>query len=195
MTFQKKTSKVWLTLVAPALAVFAVGSISTFAETAAAATRSQESNNTLVNQVRHELVMLPWYGVFDNLEFTVNGGEVTLEGQVVRPIIKDDAEAVVKKLAGVTRVVNNIEVLPPSPMDSEIRRAEYRAIFSDETLNRYSMGSVPSIHIIVDNGHVTLTGIVDREADRSLANLRANSVPGVFSVTNDLRTEQSSTPR
>jgi len=92
-------------------------------------------------------------------------------------------------------VVNNIEVLPPSPIDSEIRRAEYRAIFSDETLNRYSMGSVPSIHIIVDNGHVTLTGIVDREADRNLANLRANSVTGVFSVTNDLRTEQSATPR
>ncbi|HLX00467.1 MAG TPA: BON domain-containing protein [Candidatus Acidoferrales bacterium] len=195
MTFQKKTSKVWLTLVASALTVFAVGSMSTYAGTAAAATRSQESNNTLVNQVRHELTMLPWYGVFDNLEFTVNGSEVTLQGQVVRPTIKDDAEAVVKKLAGVTRVVNNIEVLPPSPMDNEIRRAEYHAIFSDETLNRYSMGSVPSIHIIVDNGHVTLTGIVDREADRNLANLRANSVPGVFSVTNDLRTEQGSTPR
>ncbi len=195
MTFQKKTSRVWLTLIVSALAVIAVGFMSTYAGTAAAATRSQESNNTLVNQVRHELVMLPWYGVFDNLEFTVNGGEVTLQGQVVRPIIKDDAEAVVKKLAGVTRVVNNIEVLPPSPMDSEIRRAEYRAIFSDETLNRYSMGSVPSIHIIVDNGHVTLTGIVDREADRNLAYLRANSVPGVFSVTNDLRTEQSATPR
>lgn len=195
MTFQKKTSRAWLTLIVSALAVIAVGFMSTYAGTAAAATRSQESNNTLVNQVRHELVMLPWYGVFDNLEFTVNGGEVTLQGQVVRPTIKDDAEAVVKKLAGVTRVVNNIEVLPPSPMDSEIRRAEYRAVFSDETLNRYSMGSVPSIHIIVDNGHVTLTGIVDRDADRNLANLRANSVPGVFSVTNDLRTEQSATPR
>jgi hyperosmotically inducible protein len=195
MTFLNKTSKVWLTLAASVLAVFAIGTMSTYAGTAAAATRSQETNNTLENQVRHELVMLPWYGVFDNLEFTVNGGEVTLEGQVVRPIIKDDAEAVVKKLADVTRVVNNIEVLPPSPIDSEIRRAEYRAIFSDETLNRYSMGSVPSIHIIVDNGHVTLTGIVDREADRNLANLRANSVTGVFSVTNDLRTEQSATPR
>jgi hyperosmotically inducible protein len=139
--------------------------------------------------------MLPWYGVFDNLNFTVNGGEVTLEGQVVKPITKDGAEAVVKKIPGVTRVVNDIKVLPLSPFDNQTRRAVYRAIFSDESLNRYSMGSDPSIHIIVDNGHVTLTGFVDREADRNLAFLRANSVPGVFSVTNDLRTEQSRTPR
>jgi len=133
--------------------------------------------------------------VFDNLNFIVNGGEVTLEGQVVKPITKDGAEAVVKKIPGVTRVVNDIKVLPLSPFDNQTRRAVYRAIFSDESLNRYSMGSDPSIHIIVDNGHVTLTGFVDREADRNLAFLRANSVPGVFSVTNDLRTEQSRTPR
>jgi len=120
---------------------------------------------------------------------------VTLEGQVVKPITKDGAEAVVKKIPGVTRVVNDIKVLPLSPFDNQTRRAVYRAIFSDESLNRYSMGSDPSIHIIVDNGHVTLTGFVDREADRNLAFLRANSVAGVFSVTNDLRTEQSRTPR
>ena len=186
MTFQKKTSRVWLTLIVSALAVIAVGFMSTYAGTAAAATRSQESNNTLVNQVRHELVMLPWYGVFDNLEFTVNGGEVTLEGQVVRPIIKDDAEAVVKKLADVTRVVNNIEVLPPSMFDDQIRRAEFRTLFSKADLGRYTMGAIPQVHIIVKNGHVSLEGTVMNQMDKTIAGIAANTVPGVFSVENNL---------
>jgi hyperosmotically inducible protein len=113
--------------------------------------------------------------------------EVMLTGQVVRPITKSDAEASVKKLEGVTRVVNNITVLPLSGFDDQIRRAEFRAIFSDASLGRYAMGAVPSIHIIVDHGHVLLDGVVSNKMDYDIANIRASSVPGVFSVTNNLR--------
>jgi len=112
---------------------------------------------------------------------------VTLSGQVTWPVVKSDAEHAVKKIPGVTQVVDNIKVLPLSPLDNQIRRAEYRAIFGFGSLYRYAMGAVPSIHIIVDNGHVTLVGVVDNEADKNMANIRANGVPGVFSVTNDLR--------
>jgi hyperosmotically inducible protein len=143
----------------------------------------------LSNQVRHELVTLPWYGVFDNLEYQVNGSEVILSGQVVSEHgqTKYDAQNAVKRIEGVTKVVNNIEVLPPLPFDNEIRRAEYRAIFSQSTLGGYSMGAIPQIHIIVNGGHVTLEGTVMNEMDRNIAGLVANSVPDVFSVTNNLR--------
>jgi hyperosmotically inducible protein len=149
---------------------------------------SEQTHEALLSkQVHHELVMLPWYGVFDNLQYTINGSEVTLSGQVFQPITKSDAAAAVRRLEGVTRVVNEIEVLPLSPFDNQIRRAEFRAIFTDATLSRYSMGAVPTIHIVVDHGHVTLEGAVSNEMDRHIANIRANSVPGVFSVTNNLR--------
>ena len=142
----------------------------------------------LSDAVRHELVSLPYYNVFDNLEYRVDpSGVVTLSGQVTWPVVKSDAEHAVKKIPGVTQVVDNIKVLPLSPLDNQIRRAEYRAIFGFGSLYRYAMGAVPSIHIIVDNGHVTLVGVVDNEADKNMANIRANGVPGVFSVTNDLR--------
>ncbi len=139
------------------------------------------------NQVRHRLVMLPWYSVFDNLEFRVQGNTVYLEGQVVRPVLKQDAEAAAKSVEGVERVVSNIQVLPVSPMDDHIRLAEFRRIYSAPGFEKYSIQAVPPIHIVVDNGHVTLVGAVDSEMDRNLANIRANQVPGVFSVTNDLR--------
>ena len=145
-----------------------------------------KSRQNLVREVRHELVMLPYYSVFDNLSFKVEGDTVTLEGQVVRPTLKSDAEGVVKRVEGVGRVVNNIEVLPASPMDDQIRRAVYRAIFAEPALSRYGESAVPSIHIIVKNGHVTLVGIVDSEADKNLANIRTNGVPNVFSVKNEL---------
>jgi hyperosmotically inducible periplasmic protein len=145
-----------------------------------------KSRQNLVREVRHELVMLPYYSVFDNLAFKVEGDTVTLEGQVVRPTLKSDAEGVVKRVEGVGRVVNNIEVLPVSPMDDQIRRAVYRAIFAEPALSRYGESAVPSIHIIVKNGHVTLVGIVDSEADKNLANIRTNGVPNVFSVKNEL---------
>ena len=140
----------------------------------------------LYKEVRHQLVMLPWYSVFDNLAYQVEGDKVILSGQVTRPVLKSDAEAAVKSLEGVSSVVNNIEVLPPSPMDDQLRHALYRAIYGDPGLSRYSIQAVPSIHIIVKNGNVTLEGVVDSETDKNLANLRANQVPNVFSVKNNL---------
>jgi hyperosmotically inducible protein len=141
---------------------------------------------SMANEVRHRLVMLPWYSVFDNLAYKVEGDKVTLYGQVTRPTLKSDAEAVVKGIEGVSTVVNNIEVLPPSPMDDQLRRALYRAIYGDPGFSRYSIQAVPSIHIIVKNGNVTLEGVVDSEADKNLAGIRANQVPNVFSVKNNL---------
>jgi hyperosmotically inducible protein len=143
-------------------------------------------NANLIREVRHQLVMLPYYSVFDNLTYALEGDKVILHGQVIRPTLKSDAEAAVKSIEGVGRVVNNIEVLPPSPMDDEIRRAVYRAIYGDTGLQRYSLQAVPSIHIIVKNGNVTLEGVADSEADKNLANIRASSVPNVFSVKNNL---------
>ncbi len=148
--------------------------------------------SALAQKVRHQLVMLPYYGVFDDLAFRINGGTVTLLGAVTRPTLKSDAENVVKRIEGVTQVINEIKVLPLSPMDDQIRRAVYRAIYGDPALStRYGFRSVPSIHIIVENGHVTLEGVVANEADKNLVNLRANGVPNVFSVTNELRVEAS----
>ena len=140
----------------------------------------------LSKEVRHQLVMLPWYSVFDNLAYKVDGDKVTLYGEVTRPVLKSDAEAAVKSIEGVASVVNNIEVLPLSSMDDQLRRAVYRAIYGDAGLSRYSIQAVPSIHIIVKNGSVTLEGVVDNETDKNIANLRANGVPNVFSVKNNL---------
>ena len=140
----------------------------------------------IVKEVRHELIMLPYYSLFDDLEYSVNGGTVTLLGSVVNPTLKKDAENVVKRVEGVTSVNNQIKVLPPSPGDDRIRLQVARAIQSQGSLYRYFMGAVPSIHIIVDSGHVTLKGIVDRQADETQARLAANRVPGVFSVTSNL---------
>ncbi len=141
----------------------------------------------IVREVAHELRMLPYYTVFDELSFRVNGDNVTLEGAVTNPTLKNDAGNVVKRIEGVQSVTNNIKVLPLSDMDWRIRRAEYRAIYSDPSFTKYGFQAYPSIHIIVDNGHVTLTGVVDSEGDKNLANIRANTVPGVFSVDNQLR--------
>ena len=147
---------------------------------------SSRGTERIIKEVRHELVMLPYYGVFDNLAYKVDGYNVTLMGQVTRPTLRSDAENVVKKIEGVEHVTNEIEVLPPSPMDDRIRRATYRAIYGYAGLDRYALQAVPPIHIIVKNGNVTLEGVVDREADKNLAGIRANGVTGVFSVTNNL---------
>ncbi|MGO4884998.1 MAG: BON domain-containing protein [Bryobacteraceae bacterium] len=144
----------------------------------------------IAREVRHALIMLPYYGVFDDLAFNVQGTTVTLLGAVVRPVLKPDAESAVKRIEGVTQVINEIKVLPPSPMDEQIRRAVYRAIYGDPVLStRYGFRAVPSIHIIVENGHVTLEGIVANQMDKQLCYTRANSVPNVFSVTDNLRVE------
>jgi osmotically-inducible protein OsmY len=147
----------------------------------------------LSEEVRHQLVLLPWYSVFDNLQYQVKGSEVTLQGQVLQDRTKEEAESRVKRIEGVAKVTNNIELLPTSPNDDRIRRAEYRAIFGDATLQKYAFGSVQTLHIVVKNGHVTLEGTVLNEGDKSLVGHRANSVPGVFSVTNNLRIENSGT--
>lgn len=143
--------------------------------------------DTLQERVRHQLASLPYLTLFDDLSFRVDGNTVTLFGEVVRPILKSDAENAVKRVEGVMRVDNEIEILPLSPMDHQIRLREARAIFSYPPLSRYGMGVLPTIHIIVKNGNVTLKGVVDSDADRNLAYMRANGVAGVFSVTNELQ--------
>jgi len=154
---------------------------------------NQKSIDRIYKEVRHELVMLPFYGVFDNLSYKVDpDGTVTLYGQVTRPTLKSDSENMVKRIEGVTRVVNNIEVLPTSMNDDQIRRAVYRAIFGNEVLSQYQMRAVPPIHIIVKNGHVTLEGVVARQMDKQIAGMQANGVSGVFSVTNNLVVEEDS---
>jgi len=145
------------------------------------------SSERITREVRHELVMLPYYGVFDNLAYRVDGSTVTLFGQVTRPTLKSDAEGAVKHIEGVERIINQIQVLPLSSFDDQTRIAVYRAIYGHPGLDRYALQAVPSIHIIVSNGNVTLEGVVDSQADRDQANIRASAVPGVFKVTNNLR--------
>lgn len=151
---------------------------------------AQPAPDKIMKEVRHELVMLPYYGVFDNLSYRVDGSKVTLFGQVTKPTLKSDAEHVVKKIEGVSLVDNQIEVLPLSPNDDQIRRAAYRQIYSKPALQRYQLGAVPPIHIIVKNGNITLVGVVDNEGDKDQAGLAANGVPGAFKVTNDLAVEK-----
>jgi hyperosmotically inducible protein len=152
----------------------------------------QPGETQVAREVRHQLVTLPYYGIFDDLAFFATGDVVTLVGQVTRPTLKSDAENVTKRVEGVAQVVNQIEVLPLSPMDDQIRAAEYRAIYGDPSLStRYGFRALPSIHIIVKNGHVTLEGVVANESDKNLINVRANTVPNVFSVTNNLQLEGS----
>jgi hyperosmotically inducible protein len=147
--------------------------------------------SAIENQVHHKLITLPWYGVFDNLEYQVNGTEVILSGQVVseHATTMHDAERLVRGIPGVTKVINNIEVLPVSGFDNQVRRAEFRTIFSRSDLGRYTMGPIPQVHIIVRNGHVTLEGTVINQMDKTIAGMAANSVPGVFAVTNNLRVD------
>ena len=153
---------------------------------------SQKSIDRIYKEVRHELVMLPYYGVFDNLGYKVDpDGTVTLVGQVSRPTLKSDAESSVKRIEGVEKVVNNIEVLPTSFNDDRIRRATYRAIYGNNVLSQYQLRAVPPIHIIVKNGRVTLEGVVARQMDKQVAGVQANGVQGVFEVTNNLVVEEA----
>jgi hyperosmotically inducible protein len=155
--------------------------------TAAAAFAAPPTLTPLENHVRHELVMLPYLNVFDDISFRVDGSTVTLFGEVTRPVVKSDAEHAVKHVEGVTRVENQIEVLPLSSFDDGIRLRTARAIYGYPALQRYGMGTQPSIHIIVKNGNVTLLGFVSTDMDKQLAYMRANGVPGVFAVNNQLQ--------
>jgi hyperosmotically inducible periplasmic protein len=152
---------------------------------------SVRSQERITREVRHEILMLPYFGVFDNIAFKVDGGTVTLLGQVVRPTTKSDAENAVKHIEGVDKVDNQIEVLPTSPFDDRLRRRLFRAIYGYPALEKYALGVQKPIRIIVKNGHVTLEGVVDNEGDKNFAGMRANGVSGSFSVTNNLAVEGS----
>jgi hyperosmotically inducible protein len=156
--------------------------------TVTAAVLAQPGSQSYINrEVQHELLMLPYFTVFDNITYQVNGDNVVLSGQVVQPMLKDDAGRVVKRIEGVQSVENHIEVLPTSPIDDGIRLQMFRAIYGFPALEKYSLGINKAIRIIVKGGHVTLEGVVDSEADKNVAGIRANSVPDVFSVTNNLQ--------
>jgi len=173
----------------------ATSSLSLFAATPSTKSGQGLERQQVQKRIRKELVTLPYYGVFDNLAYQVEGDTVTLSGQVVRPSTRADAGRRVAKLKGVARVVNNIEVLPLSPFDDRIRAQAYRSIFNAGGLYRYALGSNPSVHIVVKGGHVTLEGVVANEMDKQLAYFAANNVPGVFSVTNNLRAESEERKR
>jgi hyperosmotically inducible periplasmic protein len=145
----------------------------------------------LQREVRHELLMLPYYSVFDFLFFKVEGNRVELSGYVTRPTLKKEAENVVKDIEGVQDVVNKIVELPASPNDDRLRLALFRAIYGHDALQTYAVRALPPIHIIVNNGNVTLEGVVAREMEKNIANLQANGVPGIFSVTNRLVVEEA----
>jgi hyperosmotically inducible protein len=172
-------------IVSAALSMVLAASLS-FAQQA-----GDKSNQRIQKEVRHELIMLPYLGVFDNLAYRVDGSTVTLMGQVTRPTLKSDAERVVKGIEGVDKVDNQIEVLPPSSMDDQLRRRLYRAIYGYPSLQKYALGVQQPIRIIVKSGRVTLEGVVDNEADKNAAGIRANGVPGIFSVTNNLQVVKS----
>lgn len=140
----------------------------------------------LSREIHHQLLVLPFYSVFDSISFTLEGGKVTLTGQVVRRALKEHAEAAVRSIEGITVVVNQIQVLPASGPDDDLRDAIYRSIYEDPTLARYAVQNIPPIHIIVENGDVVLEGSVDSPADKKLAAAKANAVSNVRSVKNDL---------
>jgi hyperosmotically inducible protein len=152
-----------------------------------------KADSDVIRETRHRLLMLPYYGVFDDLGFQVNGGTVTLTGEVTRPTLKDDAASTVKDVPGVKNVVNNIQVLPLSPSDDAARIAVYRAIYGDSALSsRYAYRATPSIHIIVKNGHVRLEGVVANKMDKQIAEMRAKGVSGIFSVDDELQIDTNS---
>ncbi|HVR22414.1 MAG TPA: BON domain-containing protein [Candidatus Polarisedimenticolia bacterium] len=167
--------------------VFILLSLATLGLTQDRGQPSAKSQDRITREVRHELLMLPYFGVFDYIAFKVEGSTVTLLGQVVRPSLKSDAENALKHIEGVEKVDNQIEVLPPSPMDDGLRIRLYREIYGYPALEKYALGVQKPIRIIVKSGRVSLEGVVDNEADKNLAGIRANSVPGIFQVTNNLQ--------
>ena len=167
-------------------AVFAILATACIFAAAQPQDASPKAVERITKEVRHELVMLPYLDVFDNLAYKVDGYNVTLYGQVTRDSLKSDAEKVVKGIEGVEKVDNQIEVLPTSPMDDRLRSRLYQAIYGYGPFKRYAMPVIKPIRIIVKNGHVMLEGVVDSKGDKDLVGMRANGVPGIFSVTNNL---------
>lgn len=152
----------------------------------------EETEVYLNREIRHQLIMLPYYNIFDWFTFKVSNYDVTLDGYAIDPAIKSAAGNVVKGIEGVRKVTNNIKVLPPSTMDDHIRYAEYRAIYGYPGFEKYAIQAIGPIHIIVDSGHVILEGVVDSEGDKNIADIHAKGVPGVFSVTDNLKIAQQS---
>ena len=182
------------------MAAVALAAIVAFAGTGDAASRTSQATvydkdlrtKQLEFNVENALLRLPYYDVFDNLGFEVGEkGTVRLVGQVRTATLRRDAERAVKRLAGVEKVVNEIEILPVNIGDDRIRRAVYRALFNDSSLDRYALGAHPSIRIIVKHGRVTLAGIVNNQMDKTMAEFKARGVFGVFGVTNNLAVEKS----
>ncbi len=172
-------------LLLTAVAVLGLVAATAFPSLAAAA----QDESSVQREVMHELRMLSNYTVFDDIKYSVEGGVVTLSGEVVNSALKSDAVGTLKHVQGVTSVVDNIKVLPLSTGDQEIRRAEYRSIYGEAQLSKYGWQSVQAIHIIVDNGHVTLEGVVDNASDKNMAVIRAKSVPGTFGVQDNLQVQ------
>ena len=170
------------------MTLFVAGAILLPIQAAVPTTPSNEER--IGRAIRKELLTMPFLTIFDNLSYRIDGDTVHLYGQVIRPTLKTNAANRVAKLEGIAHVENHIEVLPLSPFDDRIRVAVARAVYGQPALNRYALGANPSIRIIVKNGNVTLEGVVNDDGARNIANLMANGVFGVFSVTNNLRIEK-----
>jgi hyperosmotically inducible protein len=185
---QEGSMKILVNKISVFFAVLVISAVTFFVSPAN--TNAQTQLTGLENQVRKQLVKLPWVGVFDNLAFKVNGDAVTLYGQVVRPTTRTDAERRVAKIEGVRNVINNIEVLPLSRFDDEIRYRTVNGISNYGSLYRYFLGANPSLRVIVNRGNITLEGMVANRTDANLAYIAARQVPGAFSVTNNLQVER-----
>jgi hyperosmotically inducible protein len=189
-----KVNKVWWLRGMAVFVGLAISSLLFSPQVAAAQASSAapaRNQDRIIKEVRHELIMLPLVTVFDNLQFKVDGNNVTLLGSVTRPSIKQDAERAVKGVEGVETVKNEIDVLPPSPSDNRLRTQLFQAIYGFPALRKYDLPVIKPIRIIVKNGRVTLEGVVDSEADKNMVGIRANRVPGIFSVTNNLQVASS----
>ncbi|ABF40050.1 hypothetical protein Acid345_1047 [Candidatus Koribacter versatilis Ellin345] len=173
--------------VAAVLLSFCLAALSTAQQATSPSQTSPQTEDRIKREVRHEILMLPWYGVFDVIGYQVNGANVTLTGAVVKPVTKSDAENSVKRIEGVESVTNQIEVLPPSSMDDQLRIRLFKAIYGFPSLQKYDLGTIKPIRIIVKSGHVSLEGVVDNQGDKDTAGIRANSVSGIFEVKNNLQ--------
>lgn len=160
----------------------------------AAKAEPKQEESTLALEIRHQLQVLPYYSVFDYIAFTLEGHKVTLTGYVLRPHLRTDAERAIGSIEGVTSVANFIQVLPKSSTDDELRNSVYRAIFEDSVLQRYAVTDVPTIHVIVKEGTITLEGSVENENDKKLAASRSSGVSGVTSVSNNLSVRAKGAP-
>lgn len=156
----------------------------------AAPQQENASDAKISQEVRHQVLMTPYYSIFDIIEYSVNDGTVTLRGWTLEPGVKSSVVGAVKKIDGVKNVVDQIKEESISSADQQIRQAEYRSIYGFSPLFKYAWGAVPPIHIIVNNGHVALYGIVDNQSDKQMVLQRAKLVPGTFGVEDHLQVSQ-----